>query len=382
MVRAKVLQAYQDAPATDQASNDSKPQPSKHQVYMQQLQSSGKSLAEVQTAWHEYYLGLTDEEKHEVWKEFYSSNQNSQYQQAYSQVATQVTASQSTNPANVAQTVESSLPVAPPKGRLLNIPGRLIGAKKSSAQQQPTDELKPHLQSLSFGLSMGGLVLLGLLFTFFNEYIALPFIQPSRNAGASPIIVTSNVAVQSTSPILQFQKINVQAPIDFALPNNDEATIQESLKNGIIHYKDTAFPGQNGNSAFFGHSSGNVFAAGSYKFIFSNLNKVVEGDTFYITYNGKIYVYRVFAKEIVAPTQVSILDDTKGKQATAILVTCNPPGFNVNRLVVWGEQISPSVATNTQMTPVNTVQQVKPPAISSNSKRLWTEILDKVTFWN
>src|SRR4051812_42296127 len=39
-------------------------QHSKHQEYMRELGESGKSLAEIQTAWHHYYVTLPDEEKH------------------------------------------------------------------------------------------------------------------------------------------------------------------------------------------------------------------------------------------------------------------------------------------------------------------------------
>ena len=47
---------------------------SKHQKYMQDLSKSGRSLAEIQTAWHDYYQKLPDLEKHKVWQEFYSEH--------------------------------------------------------------------------------------------------------------------------------------------------------------------------------------------------------------------------------------------------------------------------------------------------------------------
>jgi hypothetical protein len=45
---------------------------SKHQKYMDGLSKSGRSLADIQRAWHEYYQKLPDNEKHEVWQEFYA----------------------------------------------------------------------------------------------------------------------------------------------------------------------------------------------------------------------------------------------------------------------------------------------------------------------
>jgi hypothetical protein len=40
---------------------------------MYELTTSGKSLADIQTQWHEYYVGLPDNEKHQVWQEFYKN---------------------------------------------------------------------------------------------------------------------------------------------------------------------------------------------------------------------------------------------------------------------------------------------------------------------
>ncbi len=389
LVRGKVNSAYQDkfTPANFQT----KPrQLSKHQTYMQSLQNSGMSLVEIQTAWHNYYMALTDAEKHEVWKEFYASNQHTQYQQIYSQTQAQASSSNqnadtSQNQANAKLDPTQMAPIAP-AGRMLNIPGRIFGTKilrKPSKQQEELTGFSAHIQSIAFGLSMGGLTLLVILFTFFNQFVITPFIRPSTSAATGPIIITNRTTVQGDQTSLTLNKIDVQVPIDFTLTTNDEATIQKSLEKGIVHYANTAMPGQNGNGAYFGHSSMNIFSKGDFKFTFTRLEKVTEGDVFYITYQGKIYAYKVFAKEIVAPNQVSVLDDTKGKQATAILVTCNPPGFNTTRLVVWGEQISPSPSTNTQPTaPAPGTKPVTPPSLTSNNKPLWDELIDKVTFWN
>ncbi len=43
---------------------------------MKELNESDRSMAEVQVAWHEYYSGLTNKEKHEVWQEFYDEHAN------------------------------------------------------------------------------------------------------------------------------------------------------------------------------------------------------------------------------------------------------------------------------------------------------------------
>ncbi len=117
-----------------------------------------------------------------------------------------------------------------------------------------------------------------------------------------------------------------------------------------MHYPTTALPGHNGNAAFFGHSSNNLFNKGKYKFAFVLLHQMVPGDTFYLTYEGKVYAYQVFDKKVVPPNQLDVLDPVEGQQATAAHITCDPPGTSINRLVVWGKQVSPEVSTNTEST--------------------------------
>jgi sortase A len=223
-------------------------------------------------------------------------------------------------------------------------------------------------------------VLVVLLFSFFNEYIIAPFIQPSRTVSATPIILSSGSVAQNVPPSVTVPKINIQIPIDFALTTSDEGTIEDALKSGAIHYPSSVLPGQNGNAAYFGHSSGNIFNNGKYKFAFTLLHNLTTGDLFYINYSGKTYAYRVFDRQIVPPTQVSVISDTRGKTATAALITCDPPGLSTNRLVVWGEQISPDPSTNTNPAPsANTSSE--PTTLASNGPTLWNRFIGDLEFW-
>jgi len=102
---------------------------------------------------------------------------------------------------------------------------------------------------------------------------------------------------------------------------------------------------------------------------------------FYIAYGGKTYAYQIFAREVVPPSQVSVIYDTKGKQATATLITCDPPGISTNRLVLWGEQISPSPTTNVNPEPAST-DLGEPAELAGNGPTLWSQFVDKLTFWD
>ena len=74
------------------------------------------------------------------------------------------------------------------------------------------------------------------------------------------------------------------------------------------------------------------------------------GDTFFLTYNGTVYGYKVIERKVVSPSQVDVLDSVPGETATATLITCDPPGTSLNRLVVIGRQVSPDPSGNAAAT--------------------------------
>jgi LPXTG-site transpeptidase (sortase) family protein len=146
------------------------------------------------------------------------------------------------------------------------------------------------------------------------------------------------------------------------------------LEEGVLHYPTTVKPGEHGNAAFFGHSSNNIFNKGKYKFAFVLLNRLEPGDVFYLNYNGKQYAYRVYDKRIVSPDQFWVLN-TRDKADTATLITCDPPGTTINRLVVTGEQISPN-PNNNQKSAQADVQQSQARQLPGNAPSLWSRLWD------
>ncbi len=256
---------------------------------------------------------------------------------------------------------------------------RQIKTRVRAANDRVPQQAKRQLKSLFFGLSMGALVLLVFLFGFFNEVIIAPFIQPSRHASATPIILTSQDLAPGSTPEVIIPKINVEIPVDYTQTSSNESDIEGSLQNGVVHYPTTTVPGQKGNAAFFGHSSNNIFNPGKYKFAFVLLHTLVPGDIFYLTYNQKVYTYRVYDKKIVSPKDVSVLDNVDGRVATATLITCDPPGTSLNRLVVWGEQVSPDPTANGDSSTSNATTQ--PTVLASNGPTLWGRLTHWVTHW-
>jgi sortase A len=375
LIRRKVEAAYTDEPnstteALELEELGSSIKRSPHQQYIYDLTNSGKSLAEIQAGWHEYYAGLPDHEKHAVWQEFYSAHaQASSYTAATSTMApsveekpleyelTPVKDGMPGNTVGIGQTLSRSL------AEMRDMAMGSVGNRK---------KLKPmqHLQSVFFGVGVGSVVILIFLFSFFNERFIAPFIQPSRNVSGTPII--SSDSASGSSPEVIIPKINVEIPVVYGVSTIKESDIDNALEQGVVHYADTAAPGQNGNTVIVGHSSNNIFNKGKYKFAFVLLSRLENGDTFYLQKDGKRYTYEVYKKTIVKPTDVGVLG-AADKPATATLITCDPPGTSINRLVVVGQQINPDPVNNAPQIAKNTLA-TEAAIVPGNSPSLWSRI--------
>lgn len=356
LIREKLNRIYSQEPDAQteiqEAEAESAPERSPHQQFMHELSTSGKNLATIQTEWHNYYVSLSDKQKHEVWQEFYSSNANTRLRPIVNPPIKAQDAPAPIDAQAIAEHKHQARATTSYKTKLHKVKDkRTPEAIRATIRNQVTANgkltAKHHIQSLLFGLGMGAIVIFIFLFGFFNEVIIAPFIQPSRDAAATPIIVDSSSIASTPTPQVIIPKINVQIPTDYSQTSTDEATIENALENGVVHYPTTALPGQQGNAAFFGHSSNNIFNKGKYKFAFVLLHLLVPGDTFYLSYNEKVYVYKVITKKVVEPTQVDVLNAVPGQIATATLITCDPPGTSLKRLIIVGQQISPDPSGNT-----------------------------------
>ena len=378
MIRKKLDVLYKTEPDAVEEAIESVTHNGKrsvHQQYMYDLSTSGKPLAEIQTEWHNYYTALDDAQKHAVWQEFYAANQQKTTEFQAASTTHQMPDAPRVIAADMTPATETV--AATPRHK----PAKTTHRSVAEVKKQITRNVrvrgklsrKQHLQSLGFGLAMGSIVVILLLFGFFNERFIAPFITPSRNVSATPLILDPNNTAVDASPLIIIPKINVQAPVVYDVPTIEEADVQKGLERGIVHYITTSNPGEQGNAVFFGHSSSNILNRGKYKYAFVLLSWLEPSDTFYIQKDGTRYVYKVFEKKIIKPTEVSILDPIPGKVATATLITCDPPGTNVNRLAIIGEQISPNPATALSST---AKAAEKPVILAANSQTLWSRIVN------
>lgn len=379
VIRQKLTTLYTDEPDAkkelEELDHAERPL-SKHQRFMEELQKKATSVAEIQTRWHAYYTDLPEDEKHQVWREFYAEQSK---HSRYAQFAKKQQSEEKESQGVVVSKHEISTPSASHKRLRDSRSTREIKKSITQKVESSNQSGKPHpLKSLLFGAGIGVTVLAIALFGLFNELIIAPFIQPSRNVSATPIILNNDgIAADGTTKVI-IPKINVEIPVDYGLTSMSEDVVQQGLENGVVHYPSTVKPGEQGNAAFFGHSSNNIFNPGKYKFAFVLLSNLQPGDMFYLTYNKKVYAYKVFDKKVVNPDDTWILNPVEGKTSTAALITCDPPGTTLHRMVVWGEQVSPDPQTNTQVQQPQAAQQ-EDQKIIGPSTSLWSRLTGWLT---
>lgn len=283
------------------------------------------------TAWQQYY--------HQYFYQYYAGWWHQQKQQLEAQ-ATQPTGEKTEPELSERQKV-----------------ARELRTKVRSTVEKQSEKVKSssHFKPIMAAVTVGALFLLlnynQVLVGAVKQYVA------PGSVATTPVIVEPNAAnMVGSEPKIIIPKIGVEAPVVYDEPKVDEPSYQAALERGVVRLGTTANPGTKGNVVIGGHSSNNVFNAGKYKYVFVNLKRLDVGDIFYLNYEGKRYTYKVtVAKKIITPKETSVLAQTE--KPTVTLFTCDPPGTNVNRLIVQAEQIDPSpdaaTANTNQQTDVN-----------------------------
>ncbi len=125
---------------------------------------------------------------------------------------------------------------------------------------------------------------------------------------------------------IDIPKINVKLPIY-------HGTSESVLQTSIGHLQETSLPvgGPGSHCTLSGHRG-----LPSAK-LFSDLDKVAEGDTFTLSVLNETYTYEVDQIRVVLPSDLSALQIIPG-QDFCTLVTCTPYGINTHRLLVRGHR--------------------------------------------
>lgn len=127
---------------------------------------------------------------------------------------------------------------------------------------------------------------------------------------------------------IDIPKINIQLPI---YHGTDEAVLQIAI--GHIAGSSLPIGGKSTHCIVSGHRG-----LPSAK-LFTDIDKMSEGDIFTMTVLDRTVTYEVDQVRIVEPTNLSDLQIVEGKDYCT-LVTCTPYGINTHRLLVRGHRIA------------------------------------------
>ena len=146
-------------------------------------------------------------------------------------------------------------------------------------------------------------------------------------ASAPPLTYAQQLAVGGVMAYVDIPKINVYLPVQ-------HGTDADTLEKSVGHVVGTSLPvgGSSTHAVLSAHSG-----LSSSK-LFSDIDQLAVGDTFYIHVLGEVLAYKVDAIHTVLPTDTSLLQIEDNKDQVT-LVTCTPFGVNTHRLLVRGHRV-------------------------------------------
>mgnify|MGYP000171679296 CR=1 FL=1 len=146
-------------------------------------------------------------------------------------------------------------------------------------------------------------------------------------ASAPPLAYAEQLTVGGVMAYVDIPKINVYLPVQ-------HGTEADTLERAVGHVAGTSLPvgGSSTHAVLSAHSG-----LASSK-LFSDIDQLAVGDTFYIHVLGDTLAYKVDSINTVLPTDTRLLQIEDGKDYVT-LVTCTPFGVNTHRLLVRGHRV-------------------------------------------
>ena len=136
-----------------------------------------------------------------------------------------------------------------------------------------------------------------------------------------------NLGGSGVMGVIEIPVINVNLPIY-------HGTEEEVLQVGVGHITGSSLPvGGTGTHCLLSGHRGLPSAK-----LFTDLDRIVEGDIFTITVLNRMITYQVDQIRIVLPEEVDQLSIVDGKDYCT-LITCTPYGVNTHRILIRGRRI-------------------------------------------
>jgi len=306
------------------------------------------------------------------WKQYHSSWQD-YYQKYYAGYYEHHLKNAKTSPASNSsyfthQPIETKAEGLSKEEALLDLrKDLLVKVQKSAKNAKKSRHFMPLISS--------AIVVLVFAFLQYNQFIfanVAAYVSPGEIDPQNIVLDQSADISVSPDPRLIIPKINVDVPVNYDV-GNDYKSQMAAMRKGVAHFAvpgASSHPGEVGNTAIAGHSSGDLFSNNEFKFIFVQLDKLVVDDNLFLNYEGKRYTYTVTKKEVVKPNRVDKLT-YKTDKPVLTLITCTPIGTSENRLLVTAEQVSPS-PSNAKAAPTTVVEE--PAEIPSDPQNVFEKL--------
>ena len=127
---------------------------------------------------------------------------------------------------------------------------------------------------------------------------------------------------------VEVPRIDINLPIYHGISKN-------VLESGVGHMPNTSLPtGEVGTHCVLAAHSGLVRAK-----LFDDIDKMVEGDVFFVSTLNEKFAYKVDQIKVVKPEETKYIEIDEEKDYVTLL-TCVPYGINSHRLLVRGSAIS------------------------------------------
>ena len=147
-------------------------------------------------------------------------------------------------------------------------------------------------------------------------------------ASAPLLAYAEQLTVGGVMCYVDIPQIGVYLPVQ-------HGTDADTLERAVGHVVGTSLPvGGSSTHAVLSAHSGMASSK-----LFSDIDQLIEGDTFYIHVLGDTLAYKVDSINTVLPTDTRLLQIENGKDYVT-LVTCTPFGVNTHRLLVRGHRVS------------------------------------------
>jgi sortase A len=144
----------------------------------------------------------------------------------------------------------------------------------------------------------------------------------NQQANAQEVPTAQPAISNNAIAILEIPKIDLTVAVV-------KGTEPKDLKHAVGHFENTAMPGEKGNFCVAGHRSY------TYNEYFNRLDELDNGDKIKVRTEKGTFIYEIYEKKVVEPTEVSVLNQTE--DSTITLVTCTPIRVATHRLIIKGK---------------------------------------------